>query len=331
MKRIAEDIASGSYRRCYLLYGSEDYLKIQYKNKIKNALFPDGDTMNVTIFSDKDVTEEEIINSAGTMPFFAEKRLVIAENTGFFGRSCENLPTFIGEIPESTVLVFVEDKADKRNGCYKAVEKNGLAVEFSMPDTADLKKWVMGRLKKENLEITGDALEEFVQRTCTDMVSMESELDKLVSYCMNDGKVTKQDVCDICIPQLQGNIWKMIDAFVDQNPKAAHEWYRKLLEAKEQPLGVLNLMERHFRLMLMAAQLNSMRVPTSDILRKLKIQDFALRNYLRQSKHFDRLKVQEILNRMADLEQKAKSGKIEAHSAVEILIEEYSRKNTNNA
>ncbi len=33
MQTINEDIKNGTFRRVYLLYGDEDYLKLQYKNK----------------------------------------------------------------------------------------------------------------------------------------------------------------------------------------------------------------------------------------------------------------------------------------------------------
>ena len=38
MKTIDEDIRSGNLKQIYLLYGTEDYLKRQYRDKLKNAL-----------------------------------------------------------------------------------------------------------------------------------------------------------------------------------------------------------------------------------------------------------------------------------------------------
>ena len=38
MKTIDEDIKSGQFKKIYLLYGDEAYLKKQYKDKLKKAL-----------------------------------------------------------------------------------------------------------------------------------------------------------------------------------------------------------------------------------------------------------------------------------------------------
>ena len=50
MKSVVEDIKKGSFKPVYLFYGEEAYLKHQYKNKLKNALLPEDDTMNFSRF-----------------------------------------------------------------------------------------------------------------------------------------------------------------------------------------------------------------------------------------------------------------------------------------
>lgn len=54
MQTINEDIKNGTFRRVYLLYGDEDYLKLQYKNKLLRALVTEGDTMNFSRFEGKE-------------------------------------------------------------------------------------------------------------------------------------------------------------------------------------------------------------------------------------------------------------------------------------
>ena len=53
MKNIDEDIKRGQFAQVYLLYGEEAYLKKQYKDKLKHAMVPEGDTMNFSAFEGK--------------------------------------------------------------------------------------------------------------------------------------------------------------------------------------------------------------------------------------------------------------------------------------
>ena len=50
MKDLQKDIQSGNWKQVYLLFGEEDYLRQQYKNRLLKALNPDEDTMNYSIF-----------------------------------------------------------------------------------------------------------------------------------------------------------------------------------------------------------------------------------------------------------------------------------------
>ena len=50
MKTIDNDIKMGQIRQVYLLYGEEQYLIRQYRDKLKKALVSEDDTMNFGTF-----------------------------------------------------------------------------------------------------------------------------------------------------------------------------------------------------------------------------------------------------------------------------------------
>ena len=115
MKSLNEDIKTGNFKSVYLLYGEEAYLKKQYKDKITKAIFPDGDTVNYAYYEGKGINPGELIDLAETMPFFAERRLIVVENSGFFKNACPDLADYIKTMPDTACFVFVENEADKRD------------------------------------------------------------------------------------------------------------------------------------------------------------------------------------------------------------------------
>ena len=90
MKNIQEDIKSGKFKQAYLLYGEEAYLKQQYKRNLVKALNPDDDTMNFARYEGKGIDVRELLSLFDTMPFFAERRVVLLEDTGFFKINVRN-------------------------------------------------------------------------------------------------------------------------------------------------------------------------------------------------------------------------------------------------
>ena len=136
MKTIDNDIKMGQLKNVYLLYGTEDYLKRQYRDKLKHALVEPDDTMNFSAYEGKDINPKELIDLSETLPFFKEKRMILVENSGFFKNSCDDLAEYMGQVPESTCFVFVEEEVDKRSKLFKAASRAGSAVEFETPKEA---------------------------------------------------------------------------------------------------------------------------------------------------------------------------------------------------
>ena len=89
MRTIDEDIKNQTFRTAYLLYGEEAYLKNQYKDKLKAALWQEGDTMNAAFYQGRNTNPKELIDLAETMPFFADHRLILVEDSGFFKSGAE--------------------------------------------------------------------------------------------------------------------------------------------------------------------------------------------------------------------------------------------------
>ena len=114
MKTIDEDIKNGQFKRVYLLYGEEAYLKKQYKDKLKVALVSQDDTMNMAAYEGKNINPKELIDLSETLPFFSDRRVILIENSGFFKGSPEELAEYMDQIPDTTTFLFVEEEVDKR-------------------------------------------------------------------------------------------------------------------------------------------------------------------------------------------------------------------------
>ena len=138
MKNLNEDLKTGNIKQAYLLYGEEAYLKKQYRDRLTKAVLPEGDTVNYAHYEGKGINVPEIIDLAETMPFFAERRLIVVENSGFFKNAAPELADYIKTMPDTACFIFVENEVDKRNRLYKAVKDKGRVVELGRQDEKTL-------------------------------------------------------------------------------------------------------------------------------------------------------------------------------------------------
>lgn len=320
MKTIDADIKAGSFAPVYLLYGEESYLKKQYREKLKKALAAEGDTMNVSCFEGKDIRPEALIDLAETMPFFADRRLILVENSGMFKNACEELAEYMKNIPPSACFVFVEEEVDKRSKMFKRVKAAGRVVEFSRQGEKILTQWILGRVKREQKNITRDALNQFLQATGEDMGNIDRELEKLLCYCMEKEAIETADVQAVCTYQTVNKIFDMVNAVAEKNQKKALSLYYDLLALKEPPMRILFLIARQFQILLQVKELSQKGYDKKFIASQVGIPEFAVRRNQSQAGSFTSGKLIEAVAQCVEMEEAVKTGNINDQMAVELLI-----------
>lgn len=324
MKTIDNDIKMGQLKNVYLLYGTEDYLKRQYRDKLKHALVEPDDTMNFSAYEGKDINPKELIDLSETLPFFKEKRMILVENSGFFKNSCDDLAEYMSQVPESTCFVFVEEEVDKRSKLFKAASRAGSAVEFETPKEDMLIRWILGRIQREGKKITQSVMQRFLSKTGSDMENIDKELEKLICYTLDKTEISAADVEAICTGQTENKIFEMIDAISAKNQKKALDLYYDLLALKEAPMRILFLIARQFQNLLLIKSMSAKGYPAVSIAKTAGMPSFAVQKNLRQAGAFKINQLKEAIEDCGQAEEDVKTGRMADQLAVELLIVKYS-------
>ncbi len=324
MKTIDNDIKMGQLKNVYLLYGTEDYLKRQYRDKLKHALVEPDDTMNFSAYEGKDINPKELIDLSETLPFFKEKRMILVENSGFFKNSCDDLAEYMSQVPESTCFVFVEEEVDKRSKLFKAASRAGSAVEFETPKEDMLVRWILGRIQREGKKITQSVMQLFLSKTGSDMENIDKELEKLICYTLDKTEISAADVEAICTGQTENKIFEMIDAISARNQKKALDLYYDLLALKEAPMRILFLIARQFQNLLLIKSMSAKGYPAVSIAKTAGMPSFAVQKNLRQAGAFKINQLKDAIEDCGQAEEDVKTGRMADQLAVELLIVKYS-------
>ncbi|KAB1437666.1 DNA polymerase III subunit delta [Candidatus Galacturonibacter soehngenii] len=324
MRNLNEDLKNNIFKNMYLLYGEESYLKRLYKNKLKSSLVSVDDTMNHSYYEGKGINPNEIIDLAETMPFFAERRVIIIENSGFFKEKCDELADYLDSCSETTCFIFVENEVDKRGRLFKKVKDKGRTVELNYQDENSLTKWILGLLKKENKKITQNAMQLFLAKTGTDMENIHKELEKLICYVGERESISESDINTICTTRISNNIFDMVSAVAEKKQKQALDLYYDLLALKEPPMRILFLITRQFNLLLQIKDLKRLGFSSSDIAKKIGLPGFVVNKYVSQSTSFSVEWLKSALNSCAETEESVKTGRINDVMSLELLIINFS-------
>ncbi len=324
MKKLNEDLKTEQLGSVYLLYGEEAYLKKQYKEKLRGALVSPDDTMNYAYYEGKAVNVHEVIDLAETLPFFAERRLIVLEDTGFFKSAAPELAEYLKDMPETTAMVFVESEVDKRSKLYKAVQAKGRVVEMVRQDEATLTRWIAGNVKREGKGVSEATVRHFLTKVGTDMENIQKELEKLFCYTLEKEEITMEDVDAICVTQITNHIFDMVNAVAERKQRRALNYYNDLLALKEPPMRILFLLSRQFKQLLEVKLMDKQGYGRQEIAQKVGIAPFVVGKYQAQAKAFSEKTLREILEDSVETEESVKTGRLSDVLAVELFIIKYS-------
>ena len=324
MKSLNEDLKTGQFKQIYLLYGEEAYLKKQYKDRFVKDMLPEGDTFNYAYYEGKGVNPKEIIDLAETLPFFAERRLIVMENTGFLKNACPELADYVKQMPETTNMIFIEEELDKRGKLYKAIKDKGRIVELTRQDERTLMRWILGMAKKEGKQMTESAAAYFLGKVGNDMENIQKELEKLFCYTLNYNEITIKEIDEICTTQISNHIFDMVDAVALKEQRKALDYYYDLLALKEPPMRILFLLTRQFRILLQIKELEKEGIAPKEMAAKVGIMPFLIGKYRAQAKPFTVKELREILEAGATAEEDVKTGKVGDVLSVEMFLIRYS-------
>ena len=324
MQTINEDIKNGTFRRVYLLYGDEDYLKLQYKNKLLQALVTEGDTMNFSRFEGKEAQVPALIDLAETMPFFAEHRVILVEDSGFFKNAAPQLAEYLPDMPETTCMIFIEKEVDKRSKTYKSLKDIGRMVEFKTPDEKMLTRWVLTVLQKNGKKLTQPTMQLFLEKAGNSMGNIDRELEKLICYVGDREIIQMDDVEEICTGQTENRIFDMIHMMAEKRQKEALELYYDLLALKEPPMRILFLLVRQFNILLQVKTMVAAGMEQNQIADRAGLRSFTIRRYRSEAGHFSVQKLKEALRDCARADEDVKTGRLDDRLSVELILVKYS-------
>ncbi len=324
----------------YILYGQDDFSLNQAVEKIKADL---GDremvATNTTSLEGQHLTLSELRNKCDAAPFLSSHRLVIVD--GLLGRfevkqsrprsgrgksgnglgEWEGLASYIGQMPETTVLMLVDGEMKGQNPLLKKLSSLAEVKTFPLLRGRDLKAWIQRRVKEEGGDITPQAVNLLAELIGGDLWAMNGEIQKLLLYS-RERPVSEDDVRQLVSHVQEANIFALVDAVAEGRTELAQRILHRLYHDGVAPTYILVMITRQFRLIAQAKDLEPG-------LSRLQIQDrlglksgYSLDKTLSQAKLYDFEGVKRAYDKLLETDLAIKTGKYSDKLALELLVTE---------
>jgi DNA polymerase-3 subunit delta len=304
------------------LYGEDSYRSGQkltdiiegYKKVHKSGL-------NLIYINAKEKDFDDFYANFKINSMFAEKKLIVLKNifnnTKFQEALLDNIDNL--EKTDDIVVIYENEKADKRTKLFKKLEKISKCQEFNFLQPIVLRRWIVNEFEKNNSKIDNPALELLIEFVRSDLWQMANEINKLSNYRKGD-IVKKNDVELLVKPNIENDIFKTIDALAERNKKKALLLLHKHLDNGDNALYLLSMFAYQFRNLIIVKDLSDKSLPYQVIVKKSGLHPFVAQKTYYMANQFKIDELKKIYKKIFQTDADIKTGKIEPETSIDLLL-----------
>ncbi len=332
----------------YILYGDNEFeiseRVADFKQKIGDESMRD---LNITTLDGRKTTLSEVQHAADAIPFLADKRLVLVDGllTRLASRKARDgdeatpsstahssaakdflngLIDYVPRLPDTTRLVFVElQPLNAKHQLIKLAEqqKGKTVIECKQPAAAELPRWINERAKKRGGSIEPAAAQRLAALIGGDLRRLDSEINKLITYVNAQRSITEKDVNLLVVDASTSSVFDLVDALGKRDGKrAAHELHH-LLDQGENPLGLLAMIVRQYRLLILVKELQARNLSPDVMAKELSQHPFVIKKLSEQARSYrDITQLEAIYRRLLEIETEIKTGQTSDVLALDLLV-----------
>jgi DNA polymerase III subunit delta len=215
---------------------------------------------------------ERLQESLQSLPFLAERKLVVMRTPGVNKRFAEQAAGLLGDLPDTTDVIIVEPKLDKRSSYYKLLKQKTDFREFAEPDEAGLASWLAAEAGSRGGHIQPADARFLIERLGAEQQLLSSELDKLLLY---NPAVTRSAIELLSEPTPQSTIFELLEAAFAGDTARALQLYRDQREQKVDTAQVVAMLTWQLRIVALIKTAGNR--PAAEIASTAKLNPYVVR------------------------------------------------------
>ncbi|HBO84246.1 MAG: DNA polymerase III subunit delta [Deltaproteobacteria bacterium GWC2_42_11] len=286
----------------YYLYSKENFLLEEALSILKEALLSSAmKDLNCHTFHIRESDISSIISTGYTMPFMAERRVIIIKGMEDINAAqSQQLAEYIKNPCSTTSLVLIAHtgKIEKGNALILELERRGCIFPLNAISKKELPLWVKTGVKNAGKEISEEAVDYLTGMVGEDLMDIKAEIDKLILFTGNKSVIDMADVEAVVSDIKVNSMFDLTDSIGRKDFKSALKALNKIIEGGEQPVRILGMIARQFRILLKIKTLRKKGTPANRIAGIAGIFPYHLDNYIKQSSQFTEDELVDIFDKL---------------------------------
>jgi DNA polymerase-3 subunit delta len=254
------------------LTGTNDFARSAELKELVGAFVAEHTDMGLERMDGDEHDAARMREGVSSMPFLTTRKMVVLREPGKQKAFAEQIAEILKDVADTTDLIIVEPKLDKRLTYYKTLKKETDFRELNELDANGLSRWAGEYAKARGGSVNSSDARFLVDRIGPNQQSLQQELDKLLSY---DLQITKATMELLTEANPQSTVFELLDAAFAGRTKRAFELYREQRALKVEPQAIIAMLA--WQLHVLAVIKTAGTRSAEDIARAAKLNPFVVR------------------------------------------------------
>jgi DNA polymerase III subunit delta len=230
------------------LTGTNSFLLQHELDGVVAGFLAEHDAIGLERIDGEESEFERISEALTSLPFLASKKLIILRTGSANKKFVEQAEALLSDMPETTDLVIIEPKLDKRSVYYKYLKRATTYKECNELDLNGLARWLTAQAQVGGVELQTADARYLVERVGLNQQLLSHELDKLCLYSGSGEKgtassrITRQTIDLLTEPAPQSTIFELLEAAFAGNARRAMALYQEQRTLKVEPQQIIALL-----------------------------------------------------------------------------------------
>jgi DNA polymerase-3 subunit delta len=338
-----QPFSAGEKPRVIILHGDDTFAMERTVSDLRSRVSNDPAmaNLNTTNLDGRQASEEDIRTSTGSLPFLADRRLVVFTHPFARLASEEGRNRFLKlleGLPETTGLVLVVDDQwayrdrdwevlKHENWLMKWVSQKKQHVqvrEYLLPTLAEMPAWIRKEAERQGGKFTQAAAVALAGHIGNEPGQASLEIAKLLTYADFSRPVEGEDVDELTAAGSQVDVFKMVEATAEGDAANALRMLHSLLEKRE-AVELFSLVTRQFRQLVAVREILDEGGGEAQVGTELHLFSKAAQNMTRQARRFSMADLTAIYHHLVEMDEAAKTSQVPLEVALDTFIAELSR------
>ncbi len=259
-----------------------------------------------------EVTKAGLIDAVQSMPFLAtNKMVVVADMTD------KDILVALAEldVPQSTELVVLIPKVDKRATYYKKLASLPGYKSFDNSTARDLSDWVQKTVTQRGGKITNRDAQYFIEQLGTNQLLLNNEIEKLLNY---DKTISQKTIDELCDPLPQTSVFQLLDAAFSHNLTQTQHLYEQQRAQRVEPHAILGMIAWQLHI-LAVVKMAGGKSPDA-VAKEARLSPFVVRKSSAVAKRLSLQKLQRDIKESRRIDTLLKTTSVDADQALYNLL-----------